>query len=202
VKEFAASREDFFVDFRVSLDLFLAFEVNPLKIGVFDILPINISEVKISMQFFSILASLHFTPLLYRSVLQLLEPGLWKVRYLSYLCSAEPLLPIGTALAVEERKKPHFLLKPLIIVLLRVYLRLGIELWLLRMIFWELYLHHSRNLMWLDRNLGCNLVCGVLTAFLGCLLLLSLVDGSLLLVYIVVVEGYLVIVLVHLLQFE
>lgn len=147
LEELGSSVEDLFVDFRVSLDLFLTPEVNPLKIGVLYFLPIDISEVQVPMQFLSILASLHLASLLDGGVLQLLESALWEVRHLYYLSPAQPFLPVDTTFAGEESEKAHFLLKPLIVIeLLCVGILLRIEL-LLRVTLWELYLHHPRYLV-------------------------------------------------------
>jgi len=80
-----------------------ATEVDHFKIACFDILPVDVREVQISMQGFGILASLDFSLLFESTFLEYLESLLREVGEGHYLDLAQPFLPLGAALARKQR---------------------------------------------------------------------------------------------------
>jgi len=66
------------IDLGVSESLITATEINSLKIIVFHVVPLNVSEIQILVELLSILSSLHLSPLLDGGVFELLESVLWK----------------------------------------------------------------------------------------------------------------------------
>jgi hypothetical protein len=79
--EVAILTEDLLVDFGVSESLLrrgTTAKIDSLKICVFHVVPVNVSEVKILVELLGILASLHLSPLLDGRVFELLESVLGK----------------------------------------------------------------------------------------------------------------------------
>lgn len=66
------------IDLGVSESLITISEINFLKIIVFHVVPLNVSEIQILVELLSILSSLHLSSFLDSSVFELLESVLWK----------------------------------------------------------------------------------------------------------------------------
>jgi hypothetical protein len=66
------------IDLGVSESLITISEINFLKIIVFHVVPLNVSEIQILVKLLSILSSLHLSSFLDGSVFELLESVLWK----------------------------------------------------------------------------------------------------------------------------
>ena len=111
-REVTILAEDLLVDLRVSESLLgasSASETNFLKISVFHVVPVDIGEIKILLEFLRILSSLHLSSLLDGRVFELLESVLGEGRNLDYLGSSQPLGPLRAAGAGKEGEKAHLL---------------------------------------------------------------------------------------------
>ena len=80
-----------------------ATEVDHFKIARFDILPVDVCEVQISMEVLGILASLDFSLLFEGTFLEYLESLLREIGEGHYLGLAQPFLPLRAALARKQR---------------------------------------------------------------------------------------------------